>query len=180
MRSGTGVEAAIDGLLVAGKTGTAQKADYVHGGYAEDKWTSSFVGFAPARRPRLVISVVIDEPMIAHHGGTVAAPAFRRIMEASLRHLGVVPNTPREPRSAPYAVARARRTATPRRVRPKRRSSRSARSAMVSATCRICSGRARAQRWSRCTRPGSQLTLAGSGLVTEQAPARARSCAPVR
>jgi cell division protein FtsI (penicillin-binding protein 3) len=90
--SGTGTEAAIDGLLVAGKTGTAQKADYVHGGYADDRWTSSFVGFAPARHPRLVISVVIDEPMIAHHGGTVAAPAFRRIMEASLRHLGVVPN----------------------------------------------------------------------------------------
>jgi hypothetical protein len=48
------------------------------------------VGFAPARKPRLVIAVVIDEPMIAHHGGTVAAPAFRRVMEASLRHLGVI------------------------------------------------------------------------------------------
>ena len=87
---GTGVEAAVPGFLVAGKTGTAQKADYVHGGYAEDKWVSSFVGFVPARKPRLAISVTIDEPMIAHHGGTVAAPVFRRIAEASLRHLGVV------------------------------------------------------------------------------------------
>jgi cell division protein FtsI (penicillin-binding protein 3) len=86
---GTGVEAAIDGYLVAGKTGTAQKADYLHGGYAKDKWTSSFVGFAPAQKPRLVMAVVIDEPMIAHQGGAIAAPAFRRIMEASLRHLGV-------------------------------------------------------------------------------------------
>jgi cell division protein FtsI (penicillin-binding protein 3) len=86
---GTGTEAAIDGYLVAGKTGTAQKADYVHGGYAKDKWTSSFVGYAPAQKPRLVMAVVIDEPMIAHQGGAVAAPAFRRIMETSLRHLGV-------------------------------------------------------------------------------------------
>jgi cell division protein FtsI (penicillin-binding protein 3) len=87
---GTGVEAAVPGFLVAGKTGTAQKADYVRGGYAEDSWVSSFVGFVPARKPRLVISVTIDEPVIAHHGGTVAAPVFRRIAEASLRHLGVV------------------------------------------------------------------------------------------
>jgi cell division protein FtsI (penicillin-binding protein 3) len=93
---GTGVEAAIDGHLVAGKTGTAQKADYVRGGYAEGKWVSSFVGFAPARKPRLVAAVIIDEPLIAHHGGTVAAPAFRRIVEAGLRHLGVVATAPVE------------------------------------------------------------------------------------
>jgi cell division protein FtsI (penicillin-binding protein 3) len=103
---GTGTEAAIDGLLVAGKTGTAQKADYVHGGYADGKWISSFVGFAPAHSPRLVISVAIDEPVIAHHGGTVAAPTFRRIMEASLRHLGVVPNAVAQPaRPAPKRKA---------------------------------------------------------------------------
>lgn len=86
---GTAAEAAIDGYLVAGKTGTAQKADFVKGGYAADKWVSSFVGYAPAHRPRLVVGVTIDEPVIAHYGGTVAAPAFRRVVEASLRHLGV-------------------------------------------------------------------------------------------
>ena len=86
---GTGVEAAVDGYLVAGKTGTAQKADTTHGGYDKTKWVSSFAGFAPANKPRLTIAVMIDEPMIAHQGGAVAAPAFRRIMEASLRHLGV-------------------------------------------------------------------------------------------
>ncbi|MBX3250206.1 MAG: penicillin-binding protein 2, partial [Myxococcales bacterium] len=69
---GTATEAAIDGFLVAGKTGTAQKADYVGGGYARDQWVSSFVGFVPADRPRLVISVVIDEPIIAYYGGVVA------------------------------------------------------------------------------------------------------------
>jgi len=88
---GTAVEAAVDGYLVAGKTGTAQKADYVHGGYAKDQWLASFIGFAPADRPAIVISVVIDEPAIAHYGGTVAGPVFRRIAEVTLRHLGIAP-----------------------------------------------------------------------------------------
>lgn len=100
---GTGTEAAIDGYLVAGKTGTAQKSDVERGGYAKDKWVSSFVGFAPANKPRLTIAVVLDEPMIAHQGGAVAAPVFRRVMEASLRHLGV----PAE-RAPSNAVALAR------------------------------------------------------------------------
>lgn len=86
---GTGTEAAIDGYVVGGKTGTAQKADYVSGGYARDQWMSSFVGFVPAQRPRLVIAVVIDEPIIEHYGGLVAGPVFRRVGEASLRHLGI-------------------------------------------------------------------------------------------
>ena len=88
---GTGEEASIDGYLVAGKTGTAQKADYVAGGYAEDQWLASFVGFVPVDRPRLVISIVIDEPVVAHHGGVVAAPVFRRVGAVALRHLGVPP-----------------------------------------------------------------------------------------
>lgn len=88
---GTAIEAGVDGYLVAGKTGTAQKADYVHGGYAKDKWLASFIGFLPADRPAVVISVVIDEPVIAHYGGTVAGPVFRRIAEVTLRHLGIAP-----------------------------------------------------------------------------------------
>ena len=101
---GTGTEAAIDGYLVAGKTGTAQKADG-RGGYAKDKWVSSFVGYAPAAHPRLTIAVVLDEPMIAHLAGAVAAPAFRRIMEASLRHLGVPAD---HGRAGPDVLAQAR------------------------------------------------------------------------
>jgi cell division protein FtsI (penicillin-binding protein 3) len=88
---GTGEAAALDGYVVAGKTGTAQKADYARGGYAEDQWIATFVGFVPAQHPRLVISVVIDEPVIEHYGGTVAGPVFRRVAEASQRHLGVAP-----------------------------------------------------------------------------------------
>jgi len=88
---GTAVEAGVDGYLVAGKTGTAQKADYVRGGYAKDKWLASFIGFLPADEPQVVISVVIDEPVIAHYGGTVAGPVFRRIAEVTLRHMGIAP-----------------------------------------------------------------------------------------
>lgn len=93
---GTGAEAAIPGYLVAGKTGTSQKADEVHGGYRAEsdplaRWTASFVGFVPAESPRLVIAVIIDEPGISHYGGEVAGPVFRRVGEAALRHLGVPP-----------------------------------------------------------------------------------------
>jgi len=92
-QGGTGTEAAIDGYLVAGKTGTAQKADYVRGGYAEGLYIASFVGFVPAQDPRLVIAVVIDEPIVDHYGGSVAGPVFRRVGEAALRHLGVPADT---------------------------------------------------------------------------------------
>lgn len=89
---GTGVQAALDGYLVAGKTGTAQVADLEHGGYADDAWLASFVGFVPADRPRLAIAVVLVEPVINHYGGETAGPVFRRIADAGLRYLGVPPN----------------------------------------------------------------------------------------
>ena len=109
---GTAEEAAIDGYLVAGKTGTAQKADYVSGGYAEDRWLASFVGFVPAEDPRLVISVVVDEPVIAHYGGVVAGPVFRRVGEQALRHLGVPASTGGEA-LADHARTQRRRQASP-------------------------------------------------------------------
>ncbi|MCS6898378.1 MAG: penicillin-binding protein [Myxococcales bacterium] len=88
---GTGIEAAFQGFKVAGKTATAQKVDPQTGRYTQDRFTSSFLGFVPADRPRIAIVVVIDEPMVSHAGGTVAAPVFRRIAEFSLRYLGVKP-----------------------------------------------------------------------------------------
>ncbi len=87
---GTGTQAALNGYLVAGKTGTAQKSEGSKG-YAKDKWIASFFGFVPADRPRLAISIVIDEPLINHYGGTVAGPVFKRIADQSLRYLGVSP-----------------------------------------------------------------------------------------
>ena len=88
---GTGIQAAVPGFRVAGKTGTAQKADPATGKYSPDRYTASFVGIVPADKPRLVIAVVLDEPMVGHYGGDLAGPVFRRVAEASLRYLGVSP-----------------------------------------------------------------------------------------
>lgn len=88
---GTGLEAAIPGFRVAGKTATAQKADPSTGRYTKDRFTASFAGFVPAERPRLVVVVVLDEPALARAGGQVAGPVFRRVAERSLRYLGVTP-----------------------------------------------------------------------------------------
>ncbi|MGE5306802.1 MAG: penicillin-binding protein [Alphaproteobacteria bacterium] len=88
---GTGTMANIEGFDVAGKTGTAQKADLAHGGYAAKKRVASFVGFVPANDPRLVALVLVDEPEVNVYGGIVAAPAFRDIARGALRQLAVAP-----------------------------------------------------------------------------------------
>jgi cell division protein FtsI (penicillin-binding protein 3) len=106
---GTGVEAAMDGFRVAGKTATAQKVDPATGKYSEDKYTASFVGFVPADKPRLVIAVVLDEPMIGRYGGDLAGPVFRRVADASLRYLGV----PRQGESAAMKLKTVTRQGDP-------------------------------------------------------------------
>ena len=97
---GTGVMANVEGFEVAGKTGTAQKADAVHGGYAAKKRVGSFVGFVPANNPRLVALVLIDEPEVNVYGGIVAAPVFRNIAQGALRRLAVAPD-----KASPLPVA---------------------------------------------------------------------------
>lgn len=85
---GTAVRAQIPGYRVAGKTGTSHKL--VNGSYAPDRYISSFVGFAPASRPRLIVAVMLDEPAPGEHfGGVVAAPVFARVMAGGLRLLAV-------------------------------------------------------------------------------------------
>jgi cell division protein FtsI (penicillin-binding protein 3) len=101
---GTATRAQVAGYRVAGKTGTAHKLDGA--AYAADRYVSSFVGFAPASNPRLVIAVMIDEPSGKHHyGGEVAAPVFSTVMAGALRLLGVTPDAPPDnvipPESAP-------------------------------------------------------------------------------
>jgi len=89
---GTAPKAQIPGYRVAGKTGTAHKLE--GRGYT-NKYVSSFVGFAPASAPRLVVAVMIDEPAAgAHYGGDVAAPVFSTVMGSVLRTLGVPPDAP--------------------------------------------------------------------------------------
>jgi len=89
---GTAVEAAIPGFRVAGKTSTAQKVDPATGKYSTEKYTAVFVGFVPVEKPRIVVAVVLDEPMIGRYGGDLAGPVFRRVAESSLRYLGVTPS----------------------------------------------------------------------------------------
>ena len=92
VEDGTGRRAAVPGYRVAGKTGTAQKASET-GGYAARKFVASFVGFAPARDPRLVAMIAIDEPepSLGYHGGDVAAPVFAGVVGPTLLYLGVPP-----------------------------------------------------------------------------------------
>jgi cell division protein FtsI (penicillin-binding protein 3) len=79
------------GYDVAGKTGTAQKVDPLLRGYSEDRYTSGFMGVAPAEEPRIALLVVIDEPQGTIYGGTVAAPAFKAICERVLPYLNALP-----------------------------------------------------------------------------------------
>jgi cell division protein FtsI/penicillin-binding protein 2 len=87
---GTASGAGIEGYVMAGKTGTAEKPDET-GGYSKTKFVSSFVGFAPARRPKLLVAVMVDEPQGDIYGGTVAAPAFREITSFALQYLRIAP-----------------------------------------------------------------------------------------
>ncbi|MEJ2730838.1 MAG: penicillin-binding protein 2 [Deltaproteobacteria bacterium] len=91
-KGGTGVNAALDGYRVCGKTGTARKLDK-NGTYSHDRHIASFVGFTPADDPRLTILVVIDEPQGKYYGGTVAAPVFRRIAGETLNYLNIPPRS---------------------------------------------------------------------------------------
>lgn len=89
---GTAEEASVPGYVVAGKTGTAEKVDPETGTYSETKFVASFAGFAPARAPRLMVSVMVDEPQGMYYGGEVAAPAFERIMAFALPYLRIPPD----------------------------------------------------------------------------------------
>ena len=102
---GTAPRAQVLGYRVAGKTGTAHKLDS-RGAYAPDRYVASFVGFAPASDPRLIIAVMIDEPSAGqYYGGTVAAPVFSRIMTGALRMLAVTPDMPTQNMLLPPADA---------------------------------------------------------------------------
>ncbi len=87
---GTGVNGALEGYSVCGKTGTARKIDE-NGVYTNDRHVASFIGFAPAENPQLSVLVVIDEPKAQIYGGAVAAPVFKKIAQATLNYLNVPP-----------------------------------------------------------------------------------------
>lgn len=84
---GTAAEVSVPGYTLAGKTGTSEVAE--NGAYSETKFVASFIGFAPARDPRLLVAVIVDQPQGEIYGGSVAAPAFGDIAEFALPYLGV-------------------------------------------------------------------------------------------
>ena len=86
---GTASEVSVPGYTLAGKTGTAQVAE--NGTYSKTKYVASFIGFAPAQHPRLLVAVIADQPQGEIYGGSVAAPAFGKIAEFALPYLGVPP-----------------------------------------------------------------------------------------
>jgi cell division protein FtsI/penicillin-binding protein 2 len=90
-QGGTGAAAAIPGYSLAGKTGTANKIDRKTGAYSKTRFIGSFAGFAPARKPKLLVTVMVDEPQGEIYGAEVAAPAFQEIMRFALPYLGVAP-----------------------------------------------------------------------------------------
>jgi len=92
VEAGTGQKARPAGYTAAGKTGTAQKIDQRTGLYSKKDYVSSFVGFAPANAPRLVVLVMIDTPQGDIYGGSVAAPVFRLVAEQALAYLQVSPD----------------------------------------------------------------------------------------
>lgn len=87
----THAKAHIPGHHVAGKTGTAQKADLEKGGYIPNAYVSSFAGFVPAGNPRYVILVAVDNPKKAYYGSQVAAPVFSRMAQYLVRRAGLSP-----------------------------------------------------------------------------------------
>jgi cell division protein FtsI/penicillin-binding protein 2 len=89
---GTAAEAAIPGYDLAGKTGTAQIFDASIGAYSKSKYVASFIGFAPAKDPQVLVSVVVNQPQGEIYGGRVAAPAFQSILNFALPYLKIPPS----------------------------------------------------------------------------------------
>jgi cell division protein FtsI (penicillin-binding protein 3) len=168
---GTAKSAQIAGYTIAGKTGTASKL--IDRQYSKSEYNASFVGFVPSRAPALAIIVVIDSPHgRGYYGGTVAAPVFKRIAEASMRHLGIGPSL-----NAPPPVLVARRDENDRRAEDTVRHSGPAAAWMAASIdsaqaglmpdLRGLSAREAA---SIVTRVGMTPRLKGQGFVLEQAP----------
>jgi cell division protein FtsI (penicillin-binding protein 3) len=107
---GTGRRAALRGVRVAGKTGTAQEFDEELGQYSDDRHIAWFIGAVPADAPRLALAVALEEPRRpAHTGGAAAAPLFARVAAAQLARLGIVT----EPEPAPQPLPEDEPTAVP-------------------------------------------------------------------
>lgn len=108
--TGTGKRAAIPGISVAGKTGTAQKADRRGGAYGRER-TASFVGMVPSDKPQYLVIIMIDEPSRVKYGGMIAAPVFKEVASRVMAYHGSLPDpgalTPAQAKAQERAEARA-------------------------------------------------------------------------
>jgi cell division protein FtsI (penicillin-binding protein 3) len=178
-KGGTGVRAALDQYTAGGKTGTAQKVK--DGRYGRNLYVSSFIGFAPRDKPRLVVLTVIDEPTnkgYRHFGGTAAGPVFKEVMTYALQELGVASDkqlpelvvAERAARRERSELTRAKRERTPRL--PELVAAESEPGAGVAIGWLMPDLRGLSLRdAARVLVPtGARVELLGSGLVTEQEP----------
>jgi cell division protein FtsI (penicillin-binding protein 3) len=157
---GTATAAQVEGYTIAGKTGTAAKL--VNGRYSNSDYNVSFVGFVPSRNPALAIIVMIDSPhgRVTAYGGTVAAPIFKRIAEASLRHLAIPPTV-----NAPSPIMVARDSSPARDVQPVIE-----RVAVRDGLVPDVYGMSAREAVKAFMRAGLSPRLAGNGFVVEQSP----------
>jgi cell division protein FtsI/penicillin-binding protein 2 len=111
-KDGTAEGAAMKDYVVAGKTGTAQKAE--NGAYVPGKYISSFIGFFPADHPELCISVVMDEPREGYYGGKVCGPVFKDVADRCASYLNIPPDPDLMTNQSPLvAETSVRRSQTP-------------------------------------------------------------------
>lgn len=92
---GSGRNASVDGYRIGGKTGTAQK--YLNGVIARGKYTSTFIGFAPANDPEYIVLMVVDEPVGLYYGSIVAAPYVGEVFEGIFSYKNIAPAVEKEP-----------------------------------------------------------------------------------
>jgi cell division protein FtsI (penicillin-binding protein 3) len=178
-KGGTGVRAALDQYTAGGKTGTAQKVK--DGRYAPNLYVSSFIGFAPRDKPRIVVLTVIDEPTnkgYRHFGGTAAGPVFKEVATYALQELGVAPDkqlpakvvaerAARRQRSELTRAKRERMPNLPQLVAAESEPGAGAATGWLMPDLRGLSLRDAAQ---ILVPTGAQVEMLGSGLVTEQEP----------
>jgi cell division protein FtsI/penicillin-binding protein 2 len=101
---GTGTEARIPGYQVAGKTGTARIPSKDGPGYLAGQYMASFIGYLPARDPKVVIAAILDRPAEGY-GGLAAAPLFREVARAAIsrQRIEPAPRLPLPPHALPVA-----------------------------------------------------------------------------